>query len=296
MQTHITPIINSSLHIEMRDQAFVDSPFHGRRPSLHAHPELELTVVLEGYGKRIIGNKIDKFQAGDMVFLGPGVPHIWLSDPAFYKEDTALRSKVIVMYINPKIFEQMFESMTELRGIQLMIQQASMGINIFGKTKKLIAEKLIDLFNKTGFEKVKGCLEIMHLISISEEKNFIAEKALDAAAVGSSSDRLLDVIQYIKENISSPVSLKDVAEVACMTIPSFCRFFKSRTKMRFSQYLMEERMEHARQLLIEMDKPISEIAALCGYNSDSHFCKVFKDHTGQSPHQYKSAIGFTGLS
>ncbi len=280
----------------MREEAFVYSPFHGRRPSLHAHPELELTVVLEGYGKRIIGSKVDRFEAGDMVFLGPDVPHIWLSDPVFYKEDTALRSKVIVMYINPKIFEQMFETMKELSGIRSMIQQASMGISIFGKTKKLIAEKLIDLFNKTGFEKVKGCLEIMHLISVSEEKNFIAEKVLDTAAVGSNSDRLIDVIQYIKENISSPVSLKDVAEVACMTIPSFCRFFKSRTKMRFSQYLVEERMEHARQLLIELDKPISEIAALCGYNSDSHFCKVFKDHTGQSPHQYKSAVGIMGLS
>lgn len=280
----------------MRDYAFVDSPFHGRRPLLHAHPELELTVVLEGYGKRIIGGKVDKFQPGDMVFLGPDVPHIWLSDPAFYKEETELRSKVIVMYINPKIFEQMFESMAELSGVRSMIQQASMGISIFGKTQKLIVEKLINLFQKTGFEKVKGCLEIMHLISISEEKKFITEKVLDTAKTGSNSDRLVDVIQYIRENISSPVSLKDVAEVACMTIPSFCRFFKSRTKMRFSQFLMEERMKYARQLLIEMDKPISEIAALCGYNSDSHFCKVFKDHTGQSPHQYKSSVSDMGLS
>lgn len=60
--------------------------------------------------------------------------------------------------------------------------------------------------------------------------------------------------------------------------------------MRFSQFLLEERLEYAQKLLIEVDKPISDIAGMCGYSSNSHFCKVFKDYTGQSPYQYKTAI------
>ncbi len=272
----------------MRDQPYFYSPHHGR-PSFHSHPELELTFIVEGYGKRIIGNKVVAYEAGDMVFVGAGVPHIWLSDPAFYEPDSNLRSKVIVTYINPKIFEQIFEMLNELNGIKEMIREASKGIHIYGETRKLIAKKLMATSVKTGFEKVNGILDILHTISVSTEKNFIVDKEL-ATPIGGNSDRLIDVIAFIKDNLHEPIPLDKVADIACMTIPSFCRFFKSRTKMRFSQYLMEERMEHARKLLIELDKPISDIAILCGYNSSSHFCKVFKNHTGKSPYQYKSSF------
>ena len=288
LQTEITPFIKNSLHIEFRDQAYLSSPLHGR-PCFHSHPELELVFILEGYGKRIIGNNISHYESGDMVFIGSNVPHIWLSDPAFYKKDSIMRSKVFVMYINPKIFEPMLTFVTEFDGVKEMLQQASKGINIFGETRNSISEKLIALASKTGFEKAIGFLQIMHLISISEDRNFIHNNELNTPT-GLNSDRLIDVINFIKENIQQPISLKKVAEVACMTLPSFCRFFKSRTKMRFSQYLANARMTHARKLLIELDKPISEIAYMCGYNSNSHFCKVFKDHTQQSPYQYKCSI------
>ena len=288
LQTQITPFINNFLHVELRDQSFLFSPLHGR-PCFHAHPELELVFILEGYGKRIIGNKVTHYESGDMVFIGSDVPHLWLSDPVFYELDSTRRSRVIVMYINSKIFDPMLTSVKEFEGVKEMFQQASKGINIFGETRDVIAEKLIALSSKTGFEKVNGLLHIMHLISISPDRDFIDNKELDAPT-GQYSDRLIDVIKFIKDHLHEPISLKQVAEVACMTIPSFCRFFKNRIKMRFSQYLVDVRMTHACKLLIELDKPISEIAYMCGYNSNSHFCKVFKDHTGQSPYQYKCSI------
>ena len=216
------------------------------------------------------------------------VPHIWLSDPAYYKQDSTLRSKVIVTYINPKIFESMFSYIKELDGVKEMIHQASKGINIFGDTRNLIAEKLIALSSKTGFEKVDGLLQIMHLISVSEEKNYILNE--DHISAPGNSDRMNDVIEFIKNNINEQISLKQVAGVACLTVPSFCRFFKKRTKMTFFQYLTNVRMAQACKLLIEVDKSISYIANMCGYISDSHFCKVFKHHIGQSPYQYKCGV------
>ncbi len=288
LQTEVTPFFNNGLHIELRDQPYLFSPLHGR-PCFHAHPELELVFILEGYGKRIIGNNVSLYESGDMVFIGSNVPHIWMSDPVFHKKDSILRSKVVVMYINPKIFEPMLALVTEFKGVKEMLQQAVKGINIHGETRNLISEKLIALVSQSGFEKAIGFLQIMHLISISQDRSFIRKNKLIEPA-GHNSDRLIDVIKFIKENIHQPISLKKIAEVACMTLPSFCRFFKSRTKMTFSQYLADARMTHARKLLIEMDMPISEIAYMCGYTSNSHFCKVFKEHTQQSPHQFKANI------
>jgi len=288
LHTQITPLINDSLFVEYRSQPFLASPFHGQ-PCFHAHPELELVLVLEGYGKRIIGDKIEPFESGDMVFIGSNVPHIWLSDPAFYREDSSLQSKVIVTYFNPGIFQQMFDSVKEFEGIKEMIAQASKGIKIFGETKKIIAEKLQSLTSAKGFEKVEALLRIMHLISISLEKSFIVNNEVNEFG-SQNSDRLINVINFIKNNLHEQISLKQVADIACMTEQSLCRYFKKRTKMSFSQYLLDLRMANARKILIELDKPISDIAYLCGYNSSSHFCKVFRDHTGQSPYQYKAGI------
>ncbi|WP_143307229.1 AraC family transcriptional regulator [Chitinophaga vietnamensis] len=289
LKTEITPLINDVMHVDVREQTFLSSPYH-LQPSFHSHPELELVFIMEGHGKRIIGNKIEPFSAGDMVFIGSNVPHLWLSDPVFYEENSGLRSKAIVTYFNPKIFMQIFESIKEFDGIREMIRQSSKGIRILGETRNLIAQKLMALSNIKGFEKVEGLLQIMHLIAISAEKEFIVNEAPDHYDE-LYPDRLMEVIKFIKENLHEQITLRQVADIACMTEQSFCRFFKKRTKKGFSQFLSELRIAQACQLLIRSNKAISDIAYLCGYNSSSHFSRVFKDRTGVSPLQYRASMG-----
>ncbi|RFS20059.1 AraC family transcriptional regulator [Chitinophaga silvatica] len=288
LKTEITPLTNEILHIDVRDQMFLWSPYH-TQPCFHSHPELELVFILEGFGKRIIGNKIEPFEAGDMVFVGSNVPHLWLSDPAFYEEGSELRSKVIVTYINPKAFIEVFDSIKEFESIREMIKQSSKGIRIFGETRKVIAEKLISLSNIEGFEKVNGLLQIMNIISVSNEKEFIFNNYETDYYDDLYPDRLVDVIKFLKENLHEQITLRQVADIASMTEQSFCRFFKKRTQKNFSRYLSDLRIVHACHLLVQSDNSIREIAGQCGYSSASHFCKVFKEHTGVSPLQYKTS-------
>ncbi len=286
VRTEIAPLINNCIHLEYREQHFLSS-FNQSPPSFHQHPELQLTFILEGYGKRIIGNKINLFEPGDMVFIGSNVPHIWISDAAFYAEGSDLRSKVITVYIDPRIFQQMFEYVKEASAIKEMIMQAAKGINIYGETRSIIAEKLISLSQTDGFERVYGLLHILDLISNSKEKNLILGDD-EEIPKGSYSDRLINVLKFIKDNLSEEITLDQVTEIACMTKQSFCRFFKERTRKTFSQYLVELRMDHACKLLVELDRPISTIATLCGYNSNSHFSHVFRQYVGKTPNKFRS--------
>lgn len=288
LHTEITPLTNEFLCIELRDQQFLQSPYYSQ-PVFHAHPELELVLILEGYGTRIIGDTVEPFEAGDMVFIGSNVPHVWLSDDAFYKENSKLHSRVIVTYFNPNKFRDVFDSVKEFSSIRDIIRQASKGIRIFGHTRDMVENKLFDIANKTGFDKIDGLLQIMHAISTSTERSFIINKEIEDTDP-QYSDRLIQVIKFIKENLHSQISLKQVAEIACMTEQSFCRFFRNRTKKSFSQYLLDQRISYACTLLIQSDKSISEISDLCGYKSSSHFCKVFKDQINQSPYQYKRSL------
>jgi AraC-like DNA-binding protein len=286
-ETHITPFINNYIHIENREQPFFYSPHHGQ-PSFHSHPEFELDYIQEGFGKRIIGNNVSDYEEGDMVFIGSSVPHIWLSDPSFYKEDSVLISKSIVAYIHPNVFEPLINNIRELNYIKEMILNSSRGITIHGKTRKYISDLLIPLTAKSGFEKVEGLLHILHLISVSPDTKYILDS--NPFNAPGTPDRINDVIEYTKNNLSQQITLEQVSNVACLTIPSFCRFFKKRTRMTFFQYLTKMRISHACKLLIELDQSVSYIANMCGYNSDSHFCKVFRDHMGISPYKYKSSV------
>lgn len=288
VHTEITPLVNEFLCIELRNQQFLQSPYFSQ-PVFHAHPEMELLLVLEGYGTRIIGDTVEPFEAGDMVFIGSNVPHVWLSDAAFYKDNTKLQSRLIISYFNPKKFKEVFEGVKEFSQIRDMLRQSTRGIRIFGNTRAQIADKLFELVDKSGFEKIDGMLQILHLISVSEEKSYIVNKEIEATD-HQHTDRLIKVIRYIKDHLHTQISLKQVAEIACMTEQSFCRFFRNRTKRSFSQYLLDQRISYACTLLIQTDKSIAEISDMCGYKSSSHFCKVFKDQISQSPYQYKRRL------
>ncbi len=282
----MTRLVNGSLHVEKRTQPFLYSPYHGK-PTFHAHPEYQLTFILNGYGKRIIGNNIAPYSQGDMVFVGANLPHIWLSDPAFYEADAGLQSSAIVAYINSQVFEQMFDLLEEFEVIKKMLCLSSRGLSIHGETKRRIAAQLENLFELSGYARVKGFLNILHTIAVSADKKPIIDSRV-AVSGRLKSDRLVPVLNYIKENLHQVISLEVLADLVYMTAPSFSRFFRERMGISLSQYITAERMELARKLLIKLDKPVYEIAGLCGYNSDSHFCKIFKEHTGISPYQYKA--------
>jgi hypothetical protein len=50
----------------------------------HYHPEIELTYIVAGKGNRTVGNRLDRFRPGDLVLIGPNLPHVWVSDPEDY--------------------------------------------------------------------------------------------------------------------------------------------------------------------------------------------------------------------
>lgn len=292
IKTQISPFTKSLIHTEYRDQTHFFPPYHGK-PSYHSHPEIELIYFIEGYGDGILGSETFAYSPGDMVLIGSFLPHKWRSDPELHHQNPPARSRAIISYINPTVFDQLFKLLDELEGVKKLLEQASKGVFIYGKTRDTVARKLMILTADDKPLKINSILEILHLISETEEKRFFLKES--PLLSHTNSDRLVEVIRFINENLHEPITLKDAAEIACMTPPSFCRFFKSRTQTTFSQYLAERRIEHARKLLIEMDKPVSEIASLCGYSSNSHFGKIFKHHTGQSPYQYKTrVIGVAG--
>ncbi|HJS01507.1 MAG TPA: AraC family transcriptional regulator [Flavobacterium sp.] len=282
-KTKISSYLNSAISVLSREESFFQAPFH-------SHPELELVYVKESFGKRIIGNSVDTFESGDMVFLGSDIPHIWLNDEIYYQNLNKLKAKAIVVYFNKDIFGPTFYELKEAKKINTLFENAKKGLSINGKTNHLIAEKLEQLVLKKDFEVIIGLFEILSILSETADINFINPETYSPSNDSFKKDRLTDVYQYVKENYKKEISLDEVAQIANLTPTSFCRMFKSKTKKNFIEYLNEIRISNACKQLIETDMSVSEIAYECGYKTVSNFNKLFKKNTGNTPKEYKNKI------
>jgi len=279
-KTKITSHLNSYISVVSREESFFQSPFH-------SHPELELVYIKESYGKRIVGNSVEQFTAGDMVFLGSDIPHIWLNDEIHYKGINTLKAKAIVVYFNKEIFGPVFYELKETQKINSLFNQAARGLSITGKTNELVAKKLEKLVHKKNFEVIIGLFEILSILSESSEISFINNESYVPANNQIKNDRLSDVFEYVKTNFQQDISLDEISKIANLTPTSFCRMFKSKTKKNFVEYLNEIRVSNACKYLIETDMGMSEIAYECGYKTASNFNKLFKKLTGTTPKEYR---------
>jgi hypothetical protein len=153
LRTELRPLLDEVMKLEVRNQPFLCSPLHAH-PSYHSHPEPELVYIINGYGKRLIGNRSDDFGPGDMVFLGSNVPHVWLSDPAFYEENSVESCQVIVIHFQQEYLDLLCTA-KELRFVKEMLSQSVQGFTIHGDTRDCIAHLVTSTPTLSGFERVQ---------------------------------------------------------------------------------------------------------------------------------------------
>jgi AraC-like DNA-binding protein len=279
--TQIGKTPGESLIVVKRDVPYWDTPFH-------FHPECELVYTISGTGKRIIGDKIEVFGPGDMVFLGPNIPHVWYSDPSFYQKDADLHSIAIVLYFSKNIFGENFYHLEESRLLKEFFSKAERGLKISGTTHENVTSLLIKMNESTGLQRIVYLVQMLDCLTASKDIEALASITYKNSYDTKDNHKIDEVFLYLNKNFMRDISMPEVAELCHMTPQSFCRFFKSRTKSTFIDFLNDIRISHARKLLMESDdQTIAEIAYLCGYKNLSNFNKLFKIKTKLTPKEYK---------
>ncbi len=251
----------------------------------HFHPEFELMYIKEGFGKRIIGNKIHEFKEGELLLIGPDVPHAWINAKSPYSSHDKKRSKAIVVYFNPQIFSELFYQMEEASYLNKLFVQSKYGVEIKGDLKEQIVLKLKNMVKAKGIDKIVQLLDILNQVSISNSFYPVNQQMMPANVY--TSDRLTSLFNYIDLNYKKNISLKDAASVVNLSPESFCRYFKQRTGKNFINYLHEMRISNASQLLLNSDLTIAEVAYKNGFTTVSNFNKLFKKITGYRPTEYR---------
>ncbi len=106
---------------------------------------------------------------------------------------------------------------------------------------------------------------------------------------GLSQRQLVQVLDYINDHLDQEIKLADLAALLGMSQFHFCHLFKQAIATTPYQYLLQQRIERAKQLLKQTEQSIAEIAFQCGFNSHSHLSKQFRQLTGITPTVYRES-------
>lgn len=251
---------------------------------LHQHPEIQLTLIKESNGTLVAGDYVGPFHAGDVFVIGGNQPHVFRNDEKFFKK----RSKAIAItiFFDETTFGENFWLLEEMKSLQQFLKNSSGGFRITGRKKKSLAEKLVSIVNAKGIDRLIIFLEILKLLTSRKEMYSLATPVIQRNIKSYDGSRLNKVIEFTFKEFQRPITLKEVAGLANLTPEAFCKYFKTRTRKTYINFLNEIRVNHACRLLTE-EKSISAICYDCGFMNLSNFNRIFKKIKHVSPGEWR---------
>lgn len=242
----------SSFDIRYEKVPYFDNPWH-------YHPELELTMVLKSTGMRFVGDSIERFESGDLVFLGSNLPHYWRNDDAFYHADSSLSAEAIILRFRADFMGKSVFELPEMLAVKQLFARSAQGL-WFGKD---ISESLkiwmLQVHQSQGAERVIGFLEIFKHLSQTDDFRMLSTKTFGGSNPNNDSDRINQVLSYVHTHLHENIKLETVATLANMNTTAFCRYVKAQTNKTFIELLNEVRIANACRLLLDSQRDIAEI-------------------------------------
>lgn len=249
----------------------------------HYHPEYEIVFVRKGSGKLHIGEHLKNYEEGELVFIGPDLPHTGFGYGVIGEHEE------IVVQLRKDFLGEEFMQKPELLHIRELFERAKQGLSFQGKARKIVSAKLQKMLSLSHFEKLVELLNILHTLATTTEFSVLntADKRFDFSH--KDENRINRVYEYVEQNYQKSIDIQAVADLANLTVPSFCRYFKKITHITYTDFVNEYRINQACRLLFE-NKPIADICFEVGFNNISHFNKTFKQLKGVSPREYKANL------
>lgn len=273
---------NERLNITKKEIPCLDS-------SWHYHAQFELLYISQSNGIRFVGDSVSQFFPGDLVLVGPYLPHLWRNDPSYYAEDDINKVKTIVIKFTRNFVGEGTFNNPEFAEINQLLEDSNYGVSFGNKTSKKMHGDLMGIIDLTPAQQSIKLMDLLCRLSMTDDKEMLSSTDMRQYTT-ENSQRLDTVLKYISVNYTEEISLDDVADVACMTTNSFCRFFKKMTNKSFTKFLNEVRIRNASRLLVQEEYSISEVCYSVGYKSITNFNKQFKQITGSTPRTYRETL------
>ncbi|MFR0937795.1 AraC family transcriptional regulator [Hominenteromicrobium sp.] len=256
---------------------------HNRDPyfrtmEFHAHDFLELYYFLDGSVTYYIEDQVYDLCPGDLLIIPAGKMH----RPVIANEHAAYER--MVLWITPQYLQGIDSPAGDLQKNLQKVGEHGYCVPFRGDETVFVTALLKKLLymqkNDTAPKFCAGAVEL-YLWTIFRSYGVIDTTHRNETQV------IPQVIRYITEHFSEPLTLEDIAAEFFVSKSYLNRHFKAYTNSTVYAYIMALRLTHARRMLRE-GIPAVEAGRECGFSDYSTFYKAFKTQTGLSPQQFKS--------
>ncbi len=246
----------------------------------HYHPEIELVYVEAVTGIRHVGQHISSYMDSDLVLIGPNIPHLNFD----YGVETEYMQ--IVVQFPENFIGTALTLAPELSDIRGLFARAARGLAFGGETKRAVGARLKAMQEQDKFTQLFSLLNIFQFLACSAEATELNETDTSVKLFLNDKIRMGTIYEYVQQHYQDKVHVDDVAALVHLSTPAFCRYFKKHTRMTFTDFVNQYRISQARTLLLH-DSSIAAVADASGFQNISHFNKLFKKSTGDTPGEFR---------
>lgn len=249
----------------------------------HHHPELELTLTLNSVGQRFVGDHVGSYGHGDLVLVGPNLPHTWASRD---KIEADAPHVALVLWFEKDWLEAMIAGSVELRPLRGLIERSATGLAFPPETGLALQGEIEAVFALPPMQRLLGLVGILGRLAEVEGAQPLSSVA-PRPGEGSRS-RLDRVLTHLHQHYAEPVALPELAEIAALSVSGLHRLFTRHTRASIGTYVTGLRIGDACARLSSTDQPVQHVADAVGYASLANFNRQFKALRGMTPREYRS--------
>ncbi|WP_165839970.1 helix-turn-helix transcriptional regulator [Motiliproteus coralliicola] len=249
----------------------------------HFHRRFELHLVGESAGSLIVGDHRDQYAEGDLVLIGPGLPHAWHLHPQ--QSETAARH--IQVHFSETLLRSGNQLAPDLLGLEAFMEGARAGLAFGGKTRQQAAEMMHQLLDAQGCKRLAIFYLLLDLLAGCSQSTRLVSAAYPRVASSGISPRIKSVMDYLCRHYSEPVIQDRIAEEFGMSAGHLCRRFKKETGVGFVEFINHLRVQKSCELLANSGLPITQICFEVGFRNISNFNRRFVALKKMTPSAYR---------
>jgi AraC-like DNA-binding protein len=282
MRAHFEKIGSEKRFLYASERTETSFPFYW-----HYHPEFELTLILEGSGQRLVGDSVEEYGPGDLVLMGPNLPHTYCSSPV------AGLNRALVLQFRPELLGTLFFSMPEMRSLGQFLDRSTQGFafTFASESRRAsIQAKLCDIPRRNHSAQILELLEAVDTLSTASTVRPLSRTHMLPPVKAEDQRRISTICNFLCENYGEEIDYVRLTKKVHMSQAAMCRFFRRATGRTMTDYVNDYRISVAAQLLKDSDKSILEIAFEVGFGNYSHFNRQFQRSKGKTPRNFRATF------
>lgn len=218
--------------------------------------------------------------------INPG-QSLLIAQNQFHQLDWQSEAELTLFYLHPSFFSTVINNPVEQKHLEIC--------HSLTPANDTLIEKVGSIFRylfSSGMAMDQLYLEnLASLLAVHLLRNYLDYNLkTDSLEQGLSKKTLKIVLEYIEANLDRKINLADLASIAGISKFYFCRLFKNSLDLTPYQYVLQQRIKRAKEMLKHSNSSICDIALDCGFSSQSHLAKHFRNMVNTSPMTYRNNI------